>query len=220
MNLTYDVKCTQLILATLASLSQPNGSSNPPQTPLQPVGQSGGIAYHLYSFETSTTDPESDQIYYKWDWGNEIGDWEGPFDSGDTAVSSHYWSTAGTYEIRVKAKDDNGSVESDWSDSKEFDITGRSPLSVSIHGGVGAAASIENIVDVNLDELLWAFSFDGGIILIAEGTTGTIEDLAVGDVVTVETERLFGIGIPKVTFGIDGIEVSTRAILFGPFVLM
>jgi len=45
MNLTYDVKCSRLILATLASLTQPSGSSNPPETPSQPEGPTEGLTY-------------------------------------------------------------------------------------------------------------------------------------------------------------------------------
>lgn len=220
MNITYDVKCSRLILATLASLTQPSGPSNPPETPVQPDGPTEGLTYSEYSFSTSTTDPESDQIYYKWDWGDEIGNWDGPFDSGETVEASHYWIEEGTYEIRVKARDSNGSIDSSWSNPLEIDITGRPKIDIDIQGGLGVQATIENLVDVNLDDLSWSISFDGGIILIAEGTSGTIDSIPIGETVDIQTERLFGIGFPQITISVDDEEKTVRGLIFGPIVII
>jgi len=220
MNITYDVKCSRLILATLASLTQPSGPSNPPETPIQPDGPTEGLTYSEYSFSTSTTDPESDRIYYKWDWGDEIGNWDGPFDSGETVEASHYWIEEGTYEIRVKARDSNGSIDSSWSNPLEIDITGRLKIDIDIRGGLGVQATIENLVDVDLDDLLWSISFDGGIILIAEGTSGTIDSIPIGETVDIQTERLFGIGFPQITISVDDEEKTVRGLIFGPIVII
>jgi len=220
MNITYDVKCSRLILATLASLTQPSGPSNPPETPVQPDGPTEGLTYSEYSFSTSTTDPESDRIYYKWDWGDEIGNWDGPFDSGETVEASHYWIEEGTYEIRVKARDSNGSIDSSWSNPLEIDITGRPKIDIDIRGGLGVQATIENLVDVDLDDLSWSISFDGGIILIAEGTSGTIDSIPIGETVDIQTERLFGIGFPQITISVDDEEKTVRGLIFGPIVII
>jgi len=220
MNLTYDVKVTKLILATLATLTQPTGSSNPPEMPTQPDGPTEGLVYTEYSFSTSTTDPESDQIYYKWDFGDEIGNWEGPFDSGETVEAFHYWTEEGTYDLRVQAKDSNGSMSSDWSDPLEIDITGRPKINIDIRGGLGVQATIENLVDVDLDDLSWSISFDGGIILIAVGTSGTLESIPIGETIDIQTERLFGIGFPQITISVDDVEKKVRGLLFGPIVII
>lgn len=220
MNITYDVKCSRLILATLASLTQPSGPSNPPETPVQPDGPTEGLTYSEYSFSTSTTDPESDRIYYKWDWGDEIGNWDGPFDSGETVEASHYWIEEGTYEIRVKARDSNGSIDSSWSNPLEIDITGRPKIDIDIRGGLGVQATIENLVDVDLDDLSWSISFDGGIILIAEGTSSTIDSIPIGETVDIQTERLFGIGFPQITISVDDEEKTVRGLIFGPIVII
>ena len=68
-----------------------------------------------YVYTSSTTDPDGDQVYYKWYWGDETSDWIGPYDSGDTAAASHVWDEKGDYNIKVKAKDVHGE-ESPWSD--------------------------------------------------------------------------------------------------------
>ncbi len=220
MNLTYDMKCTRLILATLATLSNPGGSSNPPDTPDQPDGPTEGDAYTEYTFSTSTTDPESDQICYKWDWGDEISDWEGPYASGETVESTHYWREEGTYEISVKAKDDNGSISSDWSEPIEIDIAGIPKVDIVIQGGLGVKATLTNQVDIDLEDLLWNISFDGGIILVEEGTSGIIENLPIGESEIIQTDKLFGIGLPLITVAVDDVEVTVRGLLFGPLVLI
>ena len=220
MNMTYHMKCSQLILATLATLANPGGGSTPPDIPEQPDGPTEGDAYTEYTFSTSTTDPDSDQILYKWDWGDEISDWEGPYASGETVESTHYWRDEGTYEITVKAKDDNGSLSSDWSEPLEIDIAGIPEVDIVIQGGLGVKATLTNQVDVDLEDLTWDISFDGGIILAENGTSGTIEIIPVGKSEIVQTDQLFGIGLPMITVAVEDIEVSKRALLFGPFVLV
>ncbi len=69
------------------------------------------------SWQKSTTDPNGDQIYYLFDWGDgSNSEWIGPFDSGEQCEASHVWETKGDYEIKVKARDVHG-LESEWSDS-------------------------------------------------------------------------------------------------------
>jgi len=77
-------------------------------------GQTNGEAGVSYVYTSSTTDPDDDQLYYLFDWGdNQTSGLLGPYDSGDSASSSHSWEEQGTYIVRVKAFDTcNG--ESDW----------------------------------------------------------------------------------------------------------
>jgi hypothetical protein len=66
-------------------------------------------------------DPDEDQIYYLWSWGDgNISNWEGPYNSGEIVNASHTWSQKGTYLIKVKAKDQF--EESEWSDSTTINI--------------------------------------------------------------------------------------------------
>jgi hypothetical protein len=89
--------------------------NTPPQKPAKPAGQTSGDAGTVYTYITSTTDPDEDQLYYKWDWGDEnYSAWLGPSDSGGEVSASHTW-IKGTYAIKVKAKDTSG-AESPWSD--------------------------------------------------------------------------------------------------------
>jgi hypothetical protein len=90
--------------------------NQPPEQPSQPTGPNSGKPGTTYLYQTSTTEPDGEQVYYRWDWGNgEYSDWLGPYDSGESISTSHIWPEEGTYLIRVKAKDVYD-TESDWSD--------------------------------------------------------------------------------------------------------
>jgi len=91
--------------------------NNPPKRPQRPFGPTTGRTGTIYSFRTSASDPDGDDIYYKWDWGDgSTSGWMGPYDSGDTCEAMHSWTNERTYEIRVKAKD-SFDEESEWSES-------------------------------------------------------------------------------------------------------
>jgi hypothetical protein len=89
------------------------GGLNKPSRPSGPIKiKAGGT----YTYITYYSDPEGDQVYYRWDWGEGVySDWYGPYDSGETASESHRFAFGGIYRIKVKARDVTGD-ESDWSD--------------------------------------------------------------------------------------------------------
>ena len=85
-------------------------------------GPTSGKINVKYTYITSTTDPDGDQIYYMFDWGDgSTSGWLGPHSSGNTVEAEHIWTSKGSYQVKVKAKDIYD-AESDWSD----------PLPVSI----------------------------------------------------------------------------------------
>jgi hypothetical protein len=90
--------------------------SLPPQTPTDLSGPTNGKINQDHTYTASTTDPEGDKIYYLFDWGDDsFSGWVGPYNSGEIAQAKHTWNEEGSYEIRVKAKDERGS-QSPWSD--------------------------------------------------------------------------------------------------------
>ena len=121
MNISYTVKNTKLIIATLAELAEITDL----QAPFKPIitkGESNGRFGREYDYSAITTDPQNNEIYYLWDWGdNTNSDWIGPGKSGIECEISYNWDKRGNYIIKVKAKDTDG-YESEWSD----------PLSVSM----------------------------------------------------------------------------------------
>jgi hypothetical protein len=93
----------------------------PPAKPAKPDGPTSGDVNNEHTYTTSSTDPDGDQIYYVFDWGDGTTTDAGPYNSGETGSASHKWGSQGNYNIKVKARDSTG-FESDWSD----------PLSVSM----------------------------------------------------------------------------------------
>lgn len=90
--------------------------SQPPNKPDPPIGPTEGKTRESYDFTASTNDPETDDVYYLFDWGNdELSEWIGPYSSGETCTISHSWSAKGTFDVRVRAKDVFG-MQSEWSD--------------------------------------------------------------------------------------------------------
>jgi PKD repeat protein len=96
-----------------------NTQPNKPDTPEGEVNGEIGIEY-IYT--SVGTDPEGDQIFYFWDWGddNDSG-WIGPYNSGQLCELSYIWIQKGDYEIKVRLKDSNGLL-SDWSDPLQISM--------------------------------------------------------------------------------------------------
>jgi len=88
------------------------GQNTPPEDPII-QGPNEGEAGTRYTYEATAIDPNGDQIYYLFDWGDDTNsDWIGPFNSGETGSASNIWGR-GTYTIRVKTKD-TYNFESNW----------------------------------------------------------------------------------------------------------
>lgn len=101
--------------------------SDPPAKPTRPAGPSLGIWHVQYSYSSTTTEPDNEQIYYLFDWddGSHSG-WIGPYNSGQTGVATHTWTELGTYNVTVKARDIWGAT-SVWSEPLQVTITDNTP---------------------------------------------------------------------------------------------
>ena len=96
-------------------------ANNPPGKPNKPIGPNSGETGISYTYITSTTDPEGEQIQYHFDWGDGSTHDVGPLNSGETAMADHIWTADGRYEVKVKAKDTNGK-DSGWSEPLIIEI--------------------------------------------------------------------------------------------------
>lgn len=113
VNPSYATNVTRLMLAIVTGLAGYH-QNGPPNVPAIPSGPTNGKHDTDYSYVTSTTDPEGDQVYYWFDWGDgTTSGWLGPYGSGIGCEATHQWNTQGEFTIRVKAKDGPG-LESDW----------------------------------------------------------------------------------------------------------
>jgi len=78
----------------------------PPGMPVTPSGDTAPLIQTEYNYSTSASDPESDELYYQWDWGDgDTSAWLGPYNSEDTCMAAHSWADLGTYQVKVKSRD-------------------------------------------------------------------------------------------------------------------
>jgi len=94
-----------------------------PKKPTLPTGQVNVKVGETHEYITSSIDVDGDKIKYLWDWDGDYKLFEHSdfYNLGEEAKIAHTWNKPGGYNIRVKAKDENG-LESFWAD----------PLAVSI----------------------------------------------------------------------------------------
>jgi hypothetical protein len=148
--------------------------SNPPEIPSIPEGPDEWIIDVETTFSTSANEPDGEQVYYKFNWGDgNFSDWVGPYNSGETGEASHAWAELGDYEIKAIAKDING-VQSDWSEPAFLSIVeNEKPSKVTIDGpnyGFGGEEYEFTFVSTDPDghdiyyRILWDDGHDTGYI--------------------------------------------------------
>jgi hypothetical protein len=173
----------------------------PPEDPQKPSGESEGVTKVSYTFSSSTTDPEGQQIFYLFDWGdNTTSEWLGPYDSGTVVNADHAWNDKGYYEIKVKAKDINDS-ESKWSDPHSINIL-KAPF-IKVHrmygGMLTVNAVIQNLGEVEAPNVEWNLTLNGGIILTGRESTGFITCIPPEGEVAIKSNPIIGFGEVTVT---------------------
>jgi hypothetical protein len=105
-----------------------SGANNAPNTPNTPSGPSSGNTGVSYTYSTSTTDPDGDDVKYAWDWNGDgvVDEWTSFQSSGASINTSHSWSSTGIYQVKVKAEDING-AQSAFSSVKTVNISSNNP---------------------------------------------------------------------------------------------
>jgi len=139
---------------------EPNGWINsPPNIPDRPSGEIIVLPGVEHTYTTSTIDPDSDSIWFKWDWGDgTYTDWLGPYDSGEEASATASWSQ-GTYEIRVKTRDSRN-PETNWSEPLTVNVIYPNLKTVFLFGFITNLSNSTNYNSFNVVKLLWiGFNF-------------------------------------------------------------
>jgi len=106
---------------------------NTPNTPSTPSGPTSGYTYATYTYSTSTTDPNGDSLRYEFSWSDGTTTLTGWYASGVTASASHYWVSAGTKNVKVRAQDSTGAW-SGWSIILPVYISPTLTISASLSG--------------------------------------------------------------------------------------
>ena len=144
-------------------------SSYPPVDPSAPSGPASGDHGTSYTYTASTTDPESDDIEYLFDWddGTDSG-WVGPYSSGATASASHTWTAPGTYDVTVTARD-VGQSQSNPSSPLTVTMANTAPPTpatpsgpTSDHHNVALTYSTTAVTDPEGDTVEYKFDWDDG----------------------------------------------------------
>lgn len=117
--------------------------NNPPDRPLQPNGRYDGYVGESYLYYTCSTDPDLDDIRFKFFWDDGSNTTTGYYSSGDPLASaSHTWNSPGTYNAMVRAQDIHGTWSESWSE----------PLTVTIieqDGGGGGGGGCPTLFSWN-----------------------------------------------------------------------
>jgi hypothetical protein len=97
------------------TLKQGGPGNDPPSIPRTPDGQVTTLSGLRCYYSSADTDPETQPLFYQWDFSGDTTGWIGPYDSGTTVEIFHQWMRAGQKSVRVRAQDVIG-VESPWSE--------------------------------------------------------------------------------------------------------
>ncbi|MCK4256076.1 hypothetical protein KAX35_04230 [candidate division WOR-3 bacterium] len=98
-----------------------------PKDPSIPYGVDNGWVDSTYTFYTSTTDLDGDDVSFQIDWGDgELSGWSDFITEGSTVYFSYAWTTPNVYDIKAKAKDINNK-ESEWSGTHTVTIATKMP---------------------------------------------------------------------------------------------
>ena len=194
-------------------------TNHPPETPSVPIGPTQGKIGVDYTFSTNAVDPDTgDQLYYQWNWGDEVSDWFGPYSPGQSIEATHAWILPGEYQITVKVKD-NGGLESAWSEPLTIHIEEAPQIEIdAISGGLQVTAEIRNTGVVNATSVNWTISLQG-LVLFGQENGGTIFGIDAGDSYEIATGLIFGLGKIDIIVTAADAEKTATAFLLGPFIL-
>ncbi|MCX6671734.1 MAG: C25 family cysteine peptidase, partial [Euryarchaeota archaeon] len=193
-----------------------DGTNSPPQKPITPTGPANGGINIEYTYTTSTTDPDQDQVWYQWQFGSYTTNWFGPYPSGAQTQTQYTWTIPGTYEVKVKAKDQN-EYESEWSTPLFVTITDLKPLLTigTVKGGLFAITSeLNNAGEGRATNVVWTITVDGNFILSGQTLSGTMSTLDVNSTATIENSPILGFGnaIITVKAKADGVSEVIKTV--------
>ncbi len=120
--------CTEVVVIAIYTTDQAPGTCSTPS------GASNGSPGTSYGFSTAATDPEGDNVYYVFDWGDTTQSNSGWYASGQTGTAYHSWSVAGTYQVKAYAVDPYGASSASWSGQHQV-VINTPPATPSVPSG-------------------------------------------------------------------------------------
>jgi len=141
------------------------GHNNPPNEPDIPSGPMEGYINIEYTYLTIALDPDGDQLFYQWDWGDgNISEWLGPYSQEIPCTNSYKWIYPGEYEIKTRAKDNHNCI-GNWSDTLLINISENF-----------SCGDVDNSEDIDIDDVVYLINY------IFNEESGPVPQKCVGDV--------------------------------------
>lgn len=184
--------------------------SNTPPNKATITGPSSGEMDVEYCFDVSSSDPNLDELYYivDWDDGSDLEIF-GPYESGDSALLSHTWSSAGSFEIRVMARDEF-LAEGAWSNPFSFEIAGPEIEIGSLSGGFGKLSfSLENVGSGVAESVDWSLDLSAGLLFVDGSASGTLQSLGESESIVRSSNFIFGFGSGSAHIEVSGPSIPT-----------
>jgi hypothetical protein len=147
---------------------------------------------------------------------------------GDTVFGGNYWSDYNGSDLNHDGIGDTpyavpGNVSADrYPLMDPFSLMEQPPLLVTIKGGIGITASVENLGTWDAIRVDWLWTLLGGYFVApsVRYQSGTIPLVAPGqEVVVVKTHHLFGIGLTNIVVNVGKATAFQRGYLLGVFYL-
>lgn len=113
-----------------------NQAPEPPTVPCSTAKSSASIdsgwVDSTYWFFTSAEDPENENVFCMFDWGDDsVSPWSNEVTSGATIKMSHSYTETGNYRVKARAKDIHKN-ESEWSESRLVVVSSKSPAPYNV----------------------------------------------------------------------------------------
>ena len=209
-----------------------NAASNSPPGNPDVSGPQEGVVGASYSFKAMLTDVDGDQLMYIFSWGDgsDTG-WLGPV-SPSEVTQSHTYTAAGTYPMKVKARDEHG-AESAWT-SYPLNILikiAKVELSLKMFNIGAVDAKIENTGEADITNLNWEFEITRNATLnfrdINVDGDGVLPSLPVTAIETISSDSIglrLGRATVKVTASKTGYltptTITADAFIIGPIIII
>jgi hypothetical protein len=159
------------VTVTITNNNFVNYAPDGPDAPSVPVA---GLTKEEVEVEVVANDSDGDDVYYRIDWGDGIvGDWMGPYPTGQAIQPTHSWNAIGEYIIMVQAKDVYDSI-SVWSIASD-------PIKIVDRGDANGDNDI-NVGDA-VGMINYVFNQGDAPVPVAAGDANCDGDANVGDAV-------------------------------------
>lgn len=123
-------------------------------------------------------------------------------------------SVDGNHTLRFYSIDNVGNTENEK--TRQFTIQHPPDINVTITGGCAIKVTLTNNENMDLTNISWELSLDGGLIVFGRQKSGNL-DIAAEEEIVLQS-LVFGVGAPTITFTIASSETSIQSRLFLFFV--